>query len=87
MEDLDQEMQNDREEVVRMISIGAWCLQNDHTKRPSMSTVVKVLEEVMEVEPNISYTFSHAMAFASVANDHITIAPHASILFGQRRKA
>ena len=84
VEALDEEMQNNREEVVRMIRIGAWCLQNDHTKRPSMSTVVKVLEGVTDVEPNIRYTFSHAMASASVVNDHITMAPQTSILFAPR---
>ena len=84
VEDLDEEMQNNREEVVRMIRIAAWCLQNDHTKRPSMSTVVKVLEGIMEVELNISYKFVHAMASASIANDHITVAPQASVLSAPR---
>ncbi|PON69352.1 Serine/threonine protein kinase [Parasponia andersonii] len=84
VEDLDEDMQNNREEVVRMIRIGAWCLQNDYTKRPLMSTVVKVLEGVMEVEPNISFKFSHAVASSSAANDHITVAPQASILSAPR---
>ncbi|PON39237.1 GPCR kinase [Parasponia andersonii] len=84
VEDLDEEMENNREEVERMIRTGAWCLQNNHKKRPLMSTVVKVLEGVMEVEPNISFKFSHAMASASIANDHITVAPQASILSGPR---
>ncbi|PON39240.1 hypothetical protein PanWU01x14_306310 [Parasponia andersonii] len=58
---LDEDMRNKSEEV------------NNHKKRPSMSSVVKVLEGVMEVEPNISYTFHHAEGSASVANDHITV--------------
>ncbi|PON69343.1 Tyrosine-protein kinase, partial [Parasponia andersonii] len=87
VEDLDEEMQNNREEVESMIRIGAWRLQNNHTKRPCMSTAVKVLEGVMEVDPDISYKFSHAMASASIANDHITIAPEASILSAPRWKA
>ncbi|PON69348.1 Serine/threonine protein kinase [Parasponia andersonii] len=84
VEDFDEEMQNNREEVVKVIRIGAWCLQNDLTKRPFMSTVVKVLEGLVEVDPDINYTFSHAMAFASVANDHITVAPQASTLSAPR---
>ncbi|KAL5573947.1 hypothetical protein UlMin_023544 [Ulmus minor] len=85
VEDLEEDMVNNLEEVVRMIKIGAWCLQNDHTKRPLMSTVVKVLEGVMEVEPNITYAFSHAMASAaSVANDHDTMVPQASVLSAAR---
>ncbi|KAM6548753.1 hypothetical protein CsatB_020429 [Cannabis sativa] len=84
VENLDDDMLNNREEVIKMIRIGAWCLQNDHTKRPSMSTVVKLLEGLMEVDPDISYKFSHAMAFASDANDHITVAPQASLLSAPR---
>ncbi|KAL5570895.1 hypothetical protein UlMin_020492 [Ulmus minor] len=85
VEDLEEDMVNNLEEVVRMIKIGAWCLQNDHTKRPLMSTVVKVLEGVMEVEPNITYSFSHALASAaSVANDHDTMVPQASVLSAAR---
>ncbi|XP_062105828.1 G-type lectin S-receptor-like serine/threonine-protein kinase SD2-5 [Humulus lupulus] len=84
VEDLDEDMLNNREDVIKMIRIGAWCLQNDHTKRPSMSTVVKVLEGLLEVDPGISYKFSHAMAFASDANDHNTVAPQASFLSAPR---
>ncbi|XP_015881296.3 G-type lectin S-receptor-like serine/threonine-protein kinase SD2-5 [Ziziphus jujuba] len=84
VEDLDEDMENNREEVVRMIRVGAWCLQNDYTRRPLMSTVVKVLEGVMEVDSNIVYMFSHAMASTSVENDHITVAPQASTLSAPR---
>ncbi|KAM3692884.1 hypothetical protein ACB098_08G121000 [Castanea mollissima] len=40
------------EEVVNIMQVVAWCLQNDFTKRPSMSIVVKVLEGVVNVESN-----------------------------------
>ncbi|CAK7351231.1 unnamed protein product [Dovyalis caffra] len=53
-------MQSDREEIIRMIKIAAWCLQDDPESRPPMSTVVKVLEGVMEVDSNLVYRFSHA---------------------------
>ncbi|XP_071905896.1 G-type lectin S-receptor-like serine/threonine-protein kinase SD2-5 [Coffea arabica] len=46
----DQDMKNNAEEVERMIRIAARCLQDDHTRRPCMSTVVNVLEGAMEVE-------------------------------------
>ena len=84
VENVDEDMENNMEEVLRMIRIGAWCLQDDPEKRPSMSTVVKVLEGVMEVAADISYKFSHAMATVSVANDHNTMAPQASILSAPR---
>ncbi|GMY09239.1 g-type lectin s-receptor-like serine/threonine-protein kinase sd2-5 [Fagus crenata] len=44
-------------EVVDMMRVAAWCLQNDFAKRPSMSVVVKVLEGVVDVEENLDYNF------------------------------
>ncbi|KAA8526251.1 hypothetical protein F0562_008546 [Nyssa sinensis] len=84
VENLDEEVQGRREEVVRLIKIGAWCLQNDPTRRPLMSTVVKVLEGVMEVDPNINYKFTHAMAPSAVADDHVSTAPQPSVLSNPR---
>ena len=45
------------EEVVNMMRVAAWCLQNDFTKRPSMSIVVKVLEGAVNVESNLDDFF------------------------------
>lgn len=84
VEDLDEDMAKNSEEVVKMIRIGAWCLQNDYTRRPPMSMVVKVLEGVMEVDSDINYMFAHAMASTSVVHDHITMAAEASILSAPR---
>lgn len=68
------------EEVVRMIKIGAWCLQNDQSRRPSISLVVKVLEGLMEVDTNINYNFTYATASSSTINNHASTAPSASVL-------
>ncbi|PHU16760.1 hypothetical protein BC332_12455 [Capsicum chinense] len=40
-----EEMQMHKEAVTEMMSTTAWCLQGNFTKRPSMSLVVKALEE------------------------------------------
>ncbi|KAL5989765.1 hypothetical protein ACLOJK_010659 [Asimina triloba] len=53
-------------DVLKMIKLAAWCLQDDHTRRPQMSMVVKVLEGAAEIEPNISYKFCHAMVHSLV---------------------
>ncbi|KAF8413695.1 hypothetical protein HHK36_001687 [Tetracentron sinense] len=45
-------------EAMEVMKVAAWCLQSDFTKRPSMSVVVKVLEGVMDVEPNLDYSFT-----------------------------
>ncbi|KAL7215786.1 hypothetical protein ACSBR1_027851 [Camellia fascicularis] len=63
-----------------MIKIGAWCLQNDQSRRPSMSLVVKVLEGLMEVDTNINYNFTYATASSSTINNHASTAPSASVL-------
>ncbi|KAI3778596.1 hypothetical protein L2E82_07976 [Cichorium intybus] len=52
-----EEMQVHCTEVMEMMKVGSWCLQTDFTKRPSMSSVVKVLEGVMDVESNLDYNF------------------------------
>ncbi|PHU12553.1 hypothetical protein BC332_19483 [Capsicum chinense] len=46
-----------KEEVIKMMQISAWCLQSDHTKRPSMSMVVKSMEGVLDVEKDLDYSF------------------------------
>ena len=48
-------------EVVNMMKVAARCLQNDFTKRPSMSMVVKVLEGVVNVESLLDYSFSNPL--------------------------
>lgn len=83
VEILDEDM-NNREEVERMIKIAAWCLQDDHTRRPPMSVVVKVLEGVMEVDSNIIYKFVHAMGPPAVVNDRVSTAVEASVLSNPR---
>ncbi|KAL5989737.1 hypothetical protein ACLOJK_010631 [Asimina triloba] len=42
--------------------------QDDHTRRPQMSVVVKVLEGAIEVEPNIRYRFCNAMTHTSASD-------------------
>lgn len=81
VENLDE---NHREEMIRLIKIGVWCLQDDPIKRPSMSTVVKVLEGVMEVDENIKYKFAQAMPSVSIVNDRVSSAPSACILSNPR---
>ncbi|KAH0653826.1 hypothetical protein KY289_031504 [Solanum tuberosum] len=57
MVDRNEDMQLHREVVTEMMSIAAWCLQGDFSKRPSMSLVVKALEGLVTVETNLDYNF------------------------------
>ncbi|CAK7351251.1 unnamed protein product [Dovyalis caffra] len=75
VETSDEYTQSDRDEILRMIHVAAWCLQDDPERRPLMSTVLKVLEGVMEVDSNINYQFSHALISSSVGSNHICSAP------------
>ena len=52
-----EDMQLHGAEVVNMMRVAAWCLQHDFKKRPSMSTVVKVLEGDVNVEFDLDYYF------------------------------
>ncbi|KAL5989756.1 hypothetical protein ACLOJK_010650 [Asimina triloba] len=74
------------DEVLKMIKLAAWCLQDDHTRRPQMSVVVKVLEGAMEIEPSISYRFCNAMARSPTINVAAADSepPQASALSGPR---
>ncbi|KAK1416397.1 hypothetical protein QVD17_32188 [Tagetes erecta] len=44
-------------EIMEMMKTASWCLQTDYTRRPSMSSVVMVLERGMNVESNLNYNF------------------------------
>lgn len=55
-----EDMQLHKAEILKMMKVAAWCLQKDHAMRPSMSMVVKVLEGVREVEPNVDYNISNS---------------------------
>lgn len=52
-----------KEEVIKMMKIAAWCLQNDVSRRPSMSRVIKVFDGLLPVETNLDYDFIRPPAF------------------------
>ncbi|KAF8044039.1 hypothetical protein BT93_A2122 [Corymbia citriodora subsp. variegata] len=60
-------MQLNGPQVVDMMRIAAWCLQGDYTKRPSMSTVIKVLEGIVEVPEDLDYNFSAQASIGGAA--------------------
>nr|XP_043620294.1 G-type lectin S-receptor-like serine/threonine-protein kinase SD2-5 [Erigeron canadensis] len=54
-----EDMQAHGAEVVEMLKLASWCLQTDYTERPSMSSVVKVIEGGLNVvESNLDYNFT-----------------------------
>jgi serine/threonine protein kinase len=75
-----------QEEVIQMMKLAMWCLQNDSGRRPSMSMVVKVLEGAMSVENCLDYSFSNANSVISAQDNPSTCLapPSASILSGPR---
>ncbi|KAI6697220.1 hypothetical protein NL676_017339 [Syzygium grande] len=46
------------QEAVKMMKIAAWCLQDDSSKRPAMSQVLKCLEGSADIEDGLRYSFS-----------------------------
>ncbi|OIT36407.1 PREDICTED: G-type lectin S-receptor-like serine/threonine-protein kinase SD2-5 [Nicotiana attenuata] len=81
-----EDMQLHKEEVTEMMSIAAWCLQGDYTKRPSMTLVVKALEGLVSVESNLDYNFTNVPQFgAGNQQREATISTKlASVLSGPR---
>uniref|UniRef100_A0A0D9W3A9 Receptor-like serine/threonine-protein kinase n=1 Tax=Leersia perrieri TaxID=77586 RepID=A0A0D9W3A9_9ORYZ len=75
-----------QEEVIQMMKLAMWCLQNDSSRRPSMSMVVKVLEGGMSVENCLDYGFFNAnSAISAQGNPSVYSAPpQASVLSGPR---
>ncbi|KAJ9686065.1 hypothetical protein PVL29_015108 [Vitis rotundifolia] len=55
-----EDMQRHGAEVMEVMKVAAWCLQNDYAKRPSMSVVVKALEGLVDIEDDLDYNFSHS---------------------------
>ncbi|KAI7732893.1 hypothetical protein M8C21_015371 [Ambrosia artemisiifolia] len=64
-----EDMQVHKTEVVEMMKVAAWCLQRNFKRRPSMSTVVKVFEGVMDVEMNLDYNFTDPRIQEPAAGD------------------
>ncbi|KAK1416395.1 hypothetical protein QVD17_32186 [Tagetes erecta] len=81
-----EDMQMNSIEVVEMMKMASWCLQADYTQRPSMSTVVKVLEGGTNVEPNMDYNFTDPRLLKnnSMEKEFTVLLP--SILSGPSRR-
>lgn len=75
-----------REEAVQMMKLAIWCLQNESSRRPSMSSVVKVLEGSMSIDATIDCSFLEENLAMSAQDKQFTysVPPHASILSGPR---
>ncbi|KAL9996524.1 putative protein kinase RLK-Pelle-SD-2b family [Helianthus debilis subsp. tardiflorus] len=80
-----EDMQTHSSQVVEMIKVASWCLQYDFMKRPSMSTVVKVLEGVMKVESSLDYNFTDSRLQNTAVGHEKDMTPlMASVLSGPR---
>ncbi|XP_023746964.1 G-type lectin S-receptor-like serine/threonine-protein kinase SD2-5 [Lactuca sativa] len=81
-----KDMQEHGTEVVEMMKVVSWCLQIDYTKRPSMSSVVKVIEGVMDVESNLDYNFLWTISMQKITDGYEKRSKpmSASILSGPR---
>ncbi|KAL7219125.1 hypothetical protein ACSBR2_012241 [Camellia fascicularis] len=63
-----EDMQLHGTEVVEMMKVAAWCLQNDFEKRPSMTVVVQVLEgALINIGDNLDYDFTNPPILRTIA--------------------
>ncbi|KAM7473995.1 hypothetical protein LguiB_021238 [Lonicera macranthoides] len=77
-----ENIQLQQEEAVKMIKIGIWCLQA-HNTRPSISTVLKVLEGSMDLGPASEFCFTTTLPTEShlrANSAQLSTPPAASIL-------
>ncbi|KAK4769294.1 hypothetical protein SAY86_027444 [Trapa natans] len=87
-----EDMMQHAPEAVNMLTVAAWCLQGDTTRRPSMSAVIKVLEGVADVEVELDYDFLNPARAARTSADvgirekeyHTTTPLLPSVLSGPR---
>ncbi|XVF54513.1 hypothetical protein PTKIN_Ptkin05aG0186400 [Pterospermum kingtungense] len=77
-----EDMQSNAAEVVEMMKIAAWCVQTEYGRRPSMSTVVKVLEGSGDFVMNDNFLNELTVSDAVVATSTSTVLP--SLLSGPR---
>jgi hypothetical protein len=70
-------------EVIEIMKLAMWCLQNDSNQRPSMSMVVKVLEGAMSVGISLFNGFLSSDPIQDNPSAYST-PPPASILSGPR---
>ena len=79
-------MQLHEVEIMKMIKVAMWCWQNVSTTRPSMTTVVKVIEGLVNVETNIDYNFTDPTQQVPKKVDDLGASPpqSASLLSGGR---
>uniref|UniRef100_A0ACD5ZDS9 Uncharacterized protein n=1 Tax=Avena sativa TaxID=4498 RepID=A0ACD5ZDS9_AVESA len=74
------DMVSHQEEVVQMMKLAIWCLQHDSIQRPSMSTVIKVLEGVISIQ-----TFdANSLGFVQENPSTYSVPSQTSILSGPR---
>ncbi|ERN01396.1 G-type lectin S-receptor-like serine/threonine-protein kinase SD2-5 [Amborella trichopoda] len=72
-------------EAQRMLRIAMWCSQDDHTRRPPMSRVVKALEDSsMELESDMNYSVSDRLQCETAGNDQVSYTPLPCVLSGPR---
>ncbi|CAO2837436.1 unnamed protein product [Amaranthus hypochondriacus] len=81
----DPDMQQNKEKMVKMMKIAIWCLQ-PHFIRPTMPMVVKVLQDLpnMEAISELSYLTMSNEDAPLVANGSFSVCPVDSILSGPR---
>lgn len=84
----DNDMKLHLEEAIKMIKLAVWCLQIDCSKRPSMSTVVKVLQGAATIETDLDYDIVTTAHLMRKQRDNYLLdassTPSASLLSGPR---
>ncbi|XP_052879744.1 G-type lectin S-receptor-like serine/threonine-protein kinase SD2-5 [Gossypium arboreum] len=76
------DMQSNAAEVVEVMKVAAWCLQTEYARRPSMSTVVKLFEDSVDVTGSLNEDFLNGITLEPVDTFPSIVLP--SMLSGPR---
>ncbi|KAE8769433.1 G-type lectin S-receptor-like serine/threonine-protein kinase SD2-5 [Hordeum vulgare] len=80
-----EDMVAHQEQVIQKMKLAMWCLLNDGCQRPSMSTVIKVLDGARSIETAILHRFHDINSAMSVQDTSAySVKAQASVLSGPR---
>ncbi|GLJ35704.1 hypothetical protein SUGI_0717300 [Cryptomeria japonica] len=84
---LENEETGIKEEAVKLIKVGMWCVQDNFTRRPGMSIVVKALEGLIDTFNDVLCALPGSTVSSyqdSLLSSELSYAPTASVLSAPR---
>ncbi|XP_057834708.2 G-type lectin S-receptor-like serine/threonine-protein kinase SD2-5 [Cryptomeria japonica] len=81
---LENEETGVKEEAIKLLKLGMWCLQDNFTKRPAMSIVVKALEGLIDTFNDVPCALAVSSDKQPLFSSDLSYAPTTSVISGPR---